>query len=303
MPSRWLTRRWVPAHTRLESAPAAGCQIGLRQRTLRTTCGVRELSFIKSTKARIFYRWDGPEGLPTLVLSNSLGTTHAMWDPQVAALSEHFRVLRYDSRGHGQSDVPPGPYTIELLAGDVLALLNALELERVKFCGLSIGGMIGIWLGANAPARVEQLVLSNTSAHIGGPELWNSRIETVRKGGMQALVNTVIERWFTARFRESNPETIRRIGDMLLGTPPEGYAACAAAVRDMDQRESLARVATPTLVICGTQDPATPPEHGRFIAERVPGARLVELDAAHLSNIEAAAAYNRTLLEFLTHTN
>jgi 3-oxoadipate enol-lactonase len=185
----------------------------------------------------------------------------------------------------------------------VLALLDALELERVKFCGLSIGGMVGVWLGANAPTRVEQLVLSNTSAHIGGPELWNSRIETVRKGGMQALVDTVIGRWFTPRFRESSPDTIQRIREMLLTTPTEGYAACAAAVRDMDQRELLARITAPTLVICGTQDPATPPEHGRFIAERVKGARLVELDASHLSNIEAAPAYNRTLLEFLTNTN
>jgi 3-oxoadipate enol-lactonase len=226
-----------------------------------------------------------------------------MWDPQVAALTEHFRVLRYDSRGHGSSDVSPGPYDIALLARDVLALLDALELGRVKFCGLSIGGMIGIWLGANAPARVEQLVLSNTAAHIGGPELWNSRIEAVRKGGMAALADTVIGRWFTPRFRESNPETIGRIRDMLLGTPPEGYAACAAAVRDMDQRDLLTRITAPTLVICGTQDPATPPEHGRFIAERVKGARLVELEASHLSNVEAAPAYNRTLLEFLANNN
>jgi 3-oxoadipate enol-lactonase len=261
------------------------------------------VSFIKADKARIFYRWDGPEGLPTLVLSNSLGTTHAMWDPQIAALTEHFRVLRYDSRGHGQSDVPPGPYNIELLARDVLALLDALELERVKFCGLSIGGMVGIWLGANAAARVERLVLSNTSAHIGGSEVWNSRIETVRKSGMQALVDTVIGRWFTPRFIESSPDTIRRIREMLLSTPPEGYAACAAAVRDMDQRDLLARVAVPALVICGTHDPATPPEHARFIAERVKGARLIELDASHLSNVEAAPAYNRALLGFLTNTN
>jgi 3-oxoadipate enol-lactonase len=261
------------------------------------------VSFINADKARIFYRWDGAEGLPALVLSNSLGTTHAMWDAQIAALTENFRVLRYDSRGHGQSDVSPGPYDIALLARDVLALLDALELERVKFCGLSIGGMVGIWLGANAPRRVEQLVLSNTSAYIGSPELWNSRIEAVRKSGMQALADTVIERWLTPRFRESSPDTVRRIRDMLLGTPPEGYAACAAAVRDMDQRHLLTKVVAPTLVICGVQDPATPPEHGRFIAERIRGARITELDASHLSNVEAAPAYNRTLLEFLANTN
>jgi 3-oxoadipate enol-lactonase len=261
------------------------------------------VSFIKADKARIFYRWDGAEGLPALVLSNSLGTTHAMWEAQIGTLTEHFRVLRYDSRGHGQSEVSPGPYDIALLARDVLALLDALELDRVRFCGLSIGGMVGIWLGAHAPGRLEQLVLSNTSAYIGSPELWNSRIETVRRSGMHALADTVIERWLTPRFRESNPETVRRIRDMLLTTPPEGYAACAAAVRDMDQRDLLTRIRTPTLVICGAQDPATPPEHGRFIAERIRGARITELDASHLSNVEAAPAYNRTLLEFLANTN
>ena len=260
------------------------------------------MSFIKTGNARLFYRWDGPEDHPTLVLSNSLGTSHAMWEPQIADLSEHFRVLRYDSRGHGASMVTPGPYDIALLAHDVLALLQALELRRVKFCGLSIGGMVGMWLGANAPERIEQLVLSNTSAHIGGPEVWNSRIDAVRRGGMEAVANTVIERWFTPRFRESSPQTVERIRDMLLATPPEGYAACAAAVRDMDQRESLARIVAPTLVICATHDPATPPEHGRFVAQAVKGARVVELDASHLSNVEAAPAYNRALLEFLTNT-
>ncbi len=258
------------------------------------------MSFVKKANARLFHRWDGPEGLPTLVFSNSLGTTHAMWNPQIADLAGHFRVLRYDSRGHGSSDVSAGPYDIALLARDVLALLDALELRTVSFCGLSIGGMVGMWIAANAPGRVDRLVLSNTSAHLGGPEVWNSRIEAVRRGGMEAVANTVIERWFTPRFREANPQTIDRIRGMLLGTPPEGYAACAAAVRDMDQRESLARIATPTLVICGTHDPATPPEHARFIQQQVRGARLVELDASHLSNVEAAPAFTAAALEFLT---
>lgn len=258
------------------------------------------MSFVTAAKTRLFYRWDGPEGLPTLLLSNSLGSTHAMWDPQIAELSQHFRVLRYDTRGHGSSDVTPGPYELSLLARDALALLDALELPSVNFCGLSLGGMIGMWLAANEPARVERLVLSNTSAQLGGPELWNSRIEAVRRGGMAAVAETVIERWFTPGFRQANPEIINRIRDMLLGTPPEGYAACAAAIRDMDQRESLARIKTPTLVIIGAQDPATPPEHGRFIAQRIAGARLIELEAAHLSNIEAAPAFTRAVQDFLT---
>ena len=258
------------------------------------------MSFVTAAKARLFYRWDGPEGLPTLLLSNSLGSTHAMWDPQIRELSRHFRVLRYDTRGHGSSDVSPGPYQVSQLARDVVSLLDALELPRVSFCGLSLGGMIGMWLAANEPARVDRLVLSNTSAQLGGPDLWNSRIEAVRGGGMAVVAETVIERWFTPAFRQANPEIINRIRDMVLGTPPEGYAACAAAIRDMDQRESLSRIETPTLVIIGAQDPATPPEHGRFIAERIAGARLVELEAAHLSNIEAAPAFTNAVLEFLT---
>jgi 3-oxoadipate enol-lactonase len=258
------------------------------------------LSFVTAGKARLFYRWDGPEGLPTLLLSNSLGSTHAMWDPQIAELSRQFRVLRYDTRGHGSSDVSQGPYELSLLARDAIALLDALELPSVSFCGLSLGGMIGMWLAFNEPTRVQRLVLANTSAQLGGPELWNSRIAAVRSGGMSAVAETVIERWFTLGFRQANPETINRIRDMVLGTPPEGYAACAAAIRDMDQRQSLAQIKTPTLVIVGTQDPAAPPEHGRFIADRIPGARLLELETAHLSNIAAAPAFTKAVLDFLT---
>lgn len=257
------------------------------------------MSFVTAAKARLFYRWDGPEGLPTVVLSNSLGSTYAMWDPQIAELSRSFRVLRYDTRGHGSSDVTPGPYDLGLLGRDVLSLLDALELRAVSFCGLSLGGMIGIWLASNQSQRLERLVLCNTSAQLGGPDLWNSRIEAVRSGGMAAIADTVIERWFTPGFRQENPETINRIRDMVLGTPPDGYAACAAAIRDMDQRAALDRIATPTLVICGTHDPATPPEHGRFIAAHIQGARLVELATAHLSNVEAAPVFTNTVLDFL----
>lgn len=258
------------------------------------------MSFVTAANARLFYRWDGPEGLPTLVLSNSLGSTLAMWDPQIREFSRHFRVLRYDTRGHGSSDVSPGPYGLALLARDVLALLEALELRTVSFCGLSLGGMIGVWLASHEAGRLERLVLCNTSAQLGDPDLWNSRIESVRRGGMAAVADTVIERWFTPGFRQANPQVINRIRDMLLGTPPEGYAACAAAIRDMDQRDALNRIATPTLVINGVQDPATPPEHGRYIAEHIRGARLVELETAHLSNVEAAPLFTRTVLDFLT---
>jgi len=234
-----------------------------------------------------------------LVLSNSLGSDLAMWDPQMPALTERFRVLRYDSRGHGQSAVPPGPYRIEDLGRGLLALLDALGLSRVHYCGLSLGGMVGMWLGVNAPDRVDRLVLCNTSAYLGPPELWNARIEAVRGSGMQAVVPQVLERWLTPSYRARAPEAVEKVRRMLLATPPEGYVACATAIRDMDQRESISAIRAPALVVVGARDPATPPEHGRQIAERVRGAKVVELPAAHLSNVEAADRFTAAVLEFL----
>ncbi|HEY6912803.1 MAG TPA: 3-oxoadipate enol-lactonase [Myxococcales bacterium] len=250
--------------------------------------------------ARLFHRFDGPEKAPVLVLSNSLGTALEMWDPQMPALTGRFRVLRYDTRGHGRSDVPPGAYTIAELGKDVLALLDETGVERASFCGLSMGGMIGMWLGTNAPGRIERLVLCNTSAQmIGTPELWQQRITLARTRGMTALAEGVIERWFTPEFRARDPEAVEKVRKMLLATPGEGYAACCAAIRDQDQLDSISAVRAPTLVIAGSRDPATPPDHGRAIASRIRGARFVELPAAHLSNIEARDRFNASLSEFL----
>ena len=183
---------------------------------------------------RIHYRFDGREDGPVLLLSNSLGTTLEMWDPQVEALAGSIRVLRYDSRGHGRSSAPPGPYTIERLGRDVLALLDALAIDRVAFCGLSKGGMVGIWLGIHAGRRLERLVLANTSAHIGAPEVWSQRIGTVESQGMRAIVPGVIERWFTSGFRERSPDAVARIAPAVLGVPvlrptPGEYVADGAA--------------------------------------------------------------------------
>jgi 3-oxoadipate enol-lactonase len=208
-------------------------------------------------------------------------------------------VLRYDSRGHGQSAVSPGPYTIEQLSRDALHLMDALGIERARFCGLSMGGMVGQWLGTHAPQRVDRLMLCNTSALIGPPEVWNARIDAVRSGGMAAIVDAVLARWFTAAFLARATDAVAQTRAMLLGTPADGYVASCAAVRDMDQRESAARIAVPTLVIAGTHDVATPPADGRFLAERIKGARYVELPAAHLSNLEAAPAFTGALTEFL----
>ena len=249
---------------------------------------------------RLFYRWDGEEGHPVLLLSNSLGTTLEMWDPQVPALAERFRVLRYDSRGHGKSDAPMGPYTIERLGRDALALLDGLGVARASFGGLSMGGMVGMWLGVNAPERLERLVLANTSSRSGAPEVWDQRIATVKAQGMGAIVPGVIDRWFTKRFQEQDPDAVERIAAMLRGTDPEGYAACCAAVRDMNQEGAIGAIRTPTLVIGGTHDLATPMDHSHAIVARIKGARLVEIDAAHLANIEQAPAFTRALLDFLT---
>lgn len=248
----------------------------------------------------IHYRFDGPAEAPVLVLSNSLGTDLSLWDVQVPAFARQFRVLRYDSRGHGRSLVTPGPYTIDRLGRDVVALLDGLNVERAHFCGLSMGGMIGLWLGVNAPQRIDRLVLCNTSARVGTPDLWNARIEAVRNNGMASIVGAVLERWFTAAFRERSPEAVAAVRRSLEAAPAEGYVAACAAVRDMDQRDAIGRIRLPTLVIAGTHDAVTPPADGRFLADTIPDARYVELDAAHLSNIEAAERFTAQVSSFLT---
>ena len=257
------------------------------------------MPFHDTGTGKLYYELDGPEGAPLLVLSNSLGTTMAMWLPQLPALTDHFRVLRYDTRGHGQSAVSPGPYTIAQLGRDVLSLLDALKVQHVHFCGLSMGGMTGMWLGVNAPERIDRLVLCNTSAAIGLPEVWNTRIAKVRQDGMEGIIDSVLERWFTADFLAHAPAQIERVRQMLRATPVDGYIANCAAVRDMDQRAELSMIVAPTLVIGGKHDKATPPEHGELIARSIPGAKYVELNAAHLSNWEVAQAFTQQVLSFL----
>jgi len=257
------------------------------------------MPFAEVNGARIHYRFDGPEKAPVLVLCNSLGTDLTMWDPQVPAFTRELRVLRYDRRGHGASAVTPGPYTIEQLGRDALGLLDALALDRVRYCGLSLGGMTGMWLGTHAGKRIEKLVLCNTAAQVGSPDPWNARIEAVRKGGMGAIESGVVARWFTPGFLERPTPMLGKMREVLLQLSPEGYVACCAAVRDMDQRESIARIAAPTMVIAGTHDAATPPAAGQFIAKQIPGARYVELDAAHISNVEAADRFTESVLGFV----
>ena len=248
------------------------------------------------------YQLDGPADAPVLVLCNSLGTDLGMWDTQMPAFTEHFRVLRYDTRGHGQSLVDEGFYSIEQLGRDVLALLDHLDIAKAHFCGLSMGGLIGQWLGINAGARLDKLVLCNTAARIANDEVWNSRIDSVLQGGQQAmsdLRDASIARWFTPEFAAAEAEQANRITAMLAATSARGYAANCAAVRDADFREQLAAIQLPTLIVCGTADPVTTPTDGRFLQQHIAGAQLVELHAAHLSNVEAGEAFTWAVVDFL----
>lgn len=258
------------------------------------------MPFATRAHVDLYYRVDGDPGAATLLLSNSLGATLEMWEPQMPALAQRFRVVRYDSRGHGQSDVPRGPYTIDELARDALGLLDTLGIDRAHFCGLSMGGTVGLWLGVNAPERIDRLVLANTGARIGTAESWNSRIHAVRTGGTASIASAVLSRWFPRALMEQPTPIVAKMRATFDRLSSEGYAASCAAVRDFDIRRSVHRIRAPTLVITGSEDLATPPADGRFIADEIRGAEYVELPATHLSNIHAAPAFTQTLVQFLT---
>jgi len=243
---------------------------------------------------------EGPVDAPALVLCNSLGTTLAMWDTQVPALAERFRVVRYDRRGHGRSSVPPGPYSIDDLGGDVLALLDELGLEGVSFCGLSIGGAVGMWLALEAPERLDRLALCCTLPAFPPPEQWAERAAAVREGGMTAVSEAVLGRWFTERFHAERPDVVDAFRTMLVGTPVEGYAACCEALAAFDVRARLGAIAVPTLVVTGGNDPVAPPESGDELAAAIPGAtHVVVADAAHIANVEQPDAFTAALLAHL----
>jgi 3-oxoadipate enol-lactonase len=257
------------------------------------------MAMAKLADVDLFYEWEGREGAPAVVFSNSLGTTHQMWNSQVEAFSKDFRILRYDSRGHGQSSVTPGSYHVAQLANDVVQLLDALKIERVFFCGLSIGGMVGMQLGLTSPARLHKLVLCNTAAQIGTPDTWSARITAVQQGGMKAIAGAVIDRWLTAGWRASHAGETAKVQEMVESADAGGYVASCAAVRDADFRKTVLGLQTPTLIIAGSHDPATTPADGQFLESRIRGAKYVELPSAHLSNIEARDEFNQTVLGFL----
>jgi 3-oxoadipate enol-lactonase len=253
------------------------------------------------TSVELHHECAGPEAGRALLFGGSLGTTLAMWEPQLAQLSSHTRVIRFDHRGHGGSPAPDGPYTIEELGGDVLALLDRLGLARASYCGLSIGGMVGQWLAINAPERIERLVLICTSAHLPPAGAWRQRAATVREARTPEVVaDAVLARWFTEPYTRLHPEVVARYRSMLVGTAPEAYAGCCEAIAAMDLRAGLLQIAAPTLVIAGAQDPATPPEHGRAIAAAVSDARLEVLDgAAHLASVELATEVTDLIADHL----
>ena len=230
------------------------------------------------------HRVEGPEGAPVLVLLNSLGADLRMWEPQAAALRGELRLVRLDTRGHGDSPVPAGPWTLADLGGDVLALLDSLGIERASFAGVSLGGSTAVWLAAHAPERVDRVLACFTAAWFGSPDPWLKRAEIVRAKGVEAVADAVIDRWFT---EEVDPGLRARMREMIVATPPEGYAAATEVVAHLDLREDLGRITAPTLVVSGAEDPACPPEVGRALAAGIPGAEFVEVEgAAHLGNLE-----------------
>lgn len=232
----------------------------------------------------------GPSDAPVLLLGGSLGTTLAMWEPQLPQLAADRRVIRFEHRGHGGSPVPTGPYSIDALGEDVLAMMDRLGVRRAAYCGLSIGGMVGQWLAINAPDRIERLILICTSAYLGPEAGYQDRAAVVREAGTPAVVaDAVLARWFTPPWAQRHPSVVARYREMIASIDPEGYAGCCVAIAAMDLRNGLGAIAAPTLVIAGRQDPAIGPEHGQAIAEAVPGARLEVLDpGAHLASVERA---------------
>lgn len=251
--------------------------------------------------SQIHYAFDETAGAdkPVLVLSNSLGTSMAMWEPQ-RPLFSHYRVLRYDTRGHGASSGEPGPYTMAQLGQDVIALMDHLGIAKAHFCGLSMGGMVGIHLAIHAADRFDKLVLANTNAHTASPQFWQARITILRsEGGIANIADGVMARFFSPEFTLLHPDTVARFKADMLATSLAGYTACCAAIRDMDFRASLPNIAHPVLVIVGNKDQAAPPEHGQFLANQVQSGAVLALDAAHISNVEAADAFSQAVQRFL----
>lgn len=256
------------------------------------------MPFVDAGGFKLHYLLDGDPSYPTVLLSNSLGADLSMWDAQMEALLPAFRVLRYDTRGHGQSECPDGPSKLTDLGHDVLMLLDALAIDQVHLCGVSLGGLTGMWIGLHAPDRVRSLVLSNTAAKVGTPEVWKDRISKVEVGGLASIADIVVPRWFTSSFQQRS-NALSPAKAMLLDCSSCGYLSASAALRDADLRPHIHQLTIPTLVISGEDDLVTPPSDGHALEAAIPGAIFRQVPGAHLSNIEEPAFYNAVLVSFL----
>jgi 3-oxoadipate enol-lactonase len=255
---------------------------------------------IKVNDIEVAYRLDGPRDAPIVMLSNSLMSNHTMWDPQMPELTKSFRVLRYDTRGHGLTDAPTGPYSIKLLAEDAVALLDALSIDRVHFVGLSMGGMIGQYLGANYSKRLRSLLLCDTASEMPTPAMWNDRIAIAQEKGITGLLDGTLKRWFTEPFLNNEQAAVEKVAEMIRATDAGGYINCASAVRDMSQTSILSNIEVPTIIIVGEDDPACTVEQSKVLEQHIKDSELVVLkNAAHLSNIEQTEAFNTAMLVFL----
>ncbi|WP_236013438.1 alpha/beta fold hydrolase [Paenibacillus glycanilyticus] len=269
--------------------------------TVNETNRTNGLSFFTTGDGvRLAYRLDGAAGKPILLMANSIATSMNMWDGQMEAFKEHFRVLRYDYRGHGDSDTPAGPYSTDRMGRDVVELLDSLQIGRVHFLGLSLGGVVGQWLGIHAPERINRLILSNTSSYLGPAEQWNGLIDSVLQAeNLNGFADTFINNWFPTPMIESGSEIVAAFRKMVLATRAEGIGGSWAAIRDMDLRRTAALIGSPTLVIAGQYDTVTLPSHGELLAETVPHAKLLMLPAVHLPNVEFPDLFESAVLDFL----
>lgn len=249
----------------------------------------------------VFYLTDGDPHKPAIIFSNSLGTDHSMWDGQLEVLRREFYIIRYDTRGHGLTSNPKGPYTIDQLGKDVLALLDYLSIDRAYFCGISMGGLIGQWLAVNAPERIEALVIANTAPKIGTELAWRERATLVRREGLNVIAESAPSRWFTPEFYGSCPRDVNELLINLKNMSPEGYASCCEALASEDLRESISKITIPTLILSGTKDPVTTIDDARFMQGQIQRSQILEMPASHISNIEAEAEFNQAIKKFFTN--
>ncbi|QAA98383.1 MULTISPECIES: 3-oxoadipate enol-lactonase [Agrobacterium tumefaciens complex] len=258
------------------------------------------MTYLDLTTHRLHYRIDGSDSEePWLMFCNSLGTDLHMWDAQVAELSNAYRILRYDRRGHGLSSPPPPPYALSDLGNDVIALLDVLDISKTHFCGLSIGGLTGQWLGIHASERFDKIIVCATAAKIGTAEGWASRIEAVQQGGLEPLRAATVERWFSPAFHAAEPETVDSVLESFVATSLDGYTGCCAALADADLRADISRIDNPLLAISGADDAVCPPTDLELIAATVKNGKHISLPGRHIVSIESAAGFNRVLADFI----